>query len=176
MTAFELDILIWIRETIVCDWLTPIFRAITYFGEFGIGWIAIAVLLICIKKTRKIGWTVGVALLVGVLLGECGLKFLIQRPRPFFELADLQLLIPEPFGYSCPSGHTTASFAAATSIFFYHKKWGSAALVLAVLVGFSRMYFTVHYPTDVLFGVALGVFCAIAAWWTVKKIKEVKNG
>jgi undecaprenyl-diphosphatase len=176
LTAFDLSILEWIRENLVTDWLTPIFRIITFFAEFGAGWIAIALVLVCRKKTRWMGWTVGAALLLGLLLGECGLKFLIQRPRPFEELEGLQLLIPEPIGFSCPSGHTTSSFAAAVSIFFFNKKWGGAALALAALIGFSRMYFTVHYLTDVLFGAALGIACAFAARWVVSKIKEVKNG
>ncbi len=179
MLDFELNVLEWIRETVVCDWLTPIFRIITFFGEFGAGWIAIALVMVCMKKSRKAGWTVGVALLLGLMLGEYGLKLLVQRPRPFEELAGLQLLIPEPFGFSFPSGHTTSSFAAALSIFYYHKKWGAAALGLAALVGFSRMYFTVHYLTDVLFGVVLGITCAFAARWIVDQIdkkRRWKNG
>lgn len=179
MLEFELGILEWIRETVVCDWLTPLFRVITFFGEFGAGWIAIALVMVCMKKSRKAGWIVGVALLLGLVLGEYGIKILVQRPRPFTELGDLQLLIPEPVGFSFPSGHTTSSFAAALSIFFYDKRWGSGALVLAALVGFSRMYFTVHYLTDVLCGIVLGVACAFAARWIVERIdkkRRQKNG
>ncbi|MBQ6824793.1 MAG: phosphatase PAP2 family protein [Clostridia bacterium] len=170
-----MGILEWIRDAVVCDWLTPIFRIITFLGEFGAGWIAVALVLVCMKKSRKAGWTVGVALLLGLLLGEYGIKILVQRPRPFTELAGLQLLIPEPAGFSFPSGHTTSSFAAAVSLFFYHKKWGAAALAMAGLVGFSRMYFTVHYLTDVLFGIALGIACAFAARWIVERIDQKRR-
>ena len=179
MLELELSILEWIREVMVIDWLTPIFRVITFFGEFGAGWIVIALMMVIMRKSRKAGWTVGLALLLGLMLGEYGLKLLVQRPRPFEELVGLQLLIPEPIGFSFPSGHTTSSFAAAISIFFFNRKWGGVALGMAGLVGFSRMYFTVHYLTDVLFGMALGILCAFVARWIVdwidKKWRQ-KNG
>ena len=167
----DMLILDWIQQNIVCDWLTPVMKCITFFGEYGLGWILIAVALLIPKKTRWIGLSMGVALLLGLLLGEYGLKNIIQRPRPF-NVQDLALLIPAPHGFSCPSGHTTSSFAAATSIFLYNKKWGTVALVWAALVGFSRMYFFVHYLTDVLFGIVLGTACAVAAWWLLKTLRK----
>ncbi|MBQ6824233.1 MAG: phosphatase PAP2 family protein [Clostridia bacterium] len=164
MQQIDMAIIEWIRDTLVCDALTPFFKCITYFGEFGWGWILIAVGLLFFKKTRRVGLTMGVALVMGVLLGELLLKNLIQRPRPFTHWPEMQLLIAPPSGFSCPSGHTTASFAAATSVFLRNKKWGIAALALAVLVGFSRMYFAVHFLTDVLFGILLGAACGLVAW------------
>ena len=131
----------------------------------------LALVLLIPKKTRWIGWSVGVALILGLLLGEFGIKNLICRPRPF-AAEEMALLIPAPHGFSCPSGHTTSSFAAATSVFLWNKKWGALALVMAALVGFSRMYFFVHYLTDVLFGVALGILCALAARWIIGKIRS----
>ena len=149
--------------------MTPVFKAITFFGEYGIGWILIALTFLCFKKTRKIGWTMGIALVAGLLLGEVFLKNVIARPRPFTLWPDLQLLIPVPHGFSCPSGHTTSSFAAATSIFLYREKWGRWAMFLAGLIAFSRIYFTVHYLTDVLFGVVLGVACALLAYYVMRR-------
>lgn len=174
MQQIDVRIMEWIREVLVADWLTPIFRGITFFGEYGIGWILIALALLWFKKTRRIGWTMGIALLAGVLLGEAFLKNVIARPRPFTLWPEMTLLIPEPHGFSCPSGHTTSSFAAATSIFLYHKKWGALALLWAALIGFSRMYFTVHYLTDVLFGICLGILCGFFADRIVKKIRKIR--
>ena len=167
----DLMILDWIQQNIVCDWLTPVMKCITFFGEYGLGWITIAVALLIPKKTRWIGLSMGIALLAGFLIGECGLKNIIQRLRPF-HFREIALMIPAPDSFSCPSGHTTSSFAAATSIFLYKKKWGAAALVLAALIGFSRMYFFVHYPTDILFGIALGVACALAARWLILQLRK----
>ena len=169
MQQIDVQIIEWVRDTLVNPWLTPLFKGITFFGEFGAGWILIAILLLCFKRTRRIGWTMGIALLAGVLLGEVFLKNVIARPRPFTLFPEMTLLIPKPLGFSCPSGHTTSSFAAAFSIFLYNKKWGAAALVLAGLIGFSRMYFTVHFMTDVLFGAVLGVLLATGAYYLMKK-------
>ena len=72
--------------------------------------------------------------------------------------------------YSFPSGHSSASFAAAVSIFMWRKKEGSAALVLAALIAFSRLYFTVHYPTDVLVGTITGALYGVAAYFIVKAL------
>lgn len=163
MQQIDVRIIEWIRETLVADWLTPLMKGITFFGEYGAGWILIALLLLCFKKTRRVGQTMGIAMLAAFLLGEVFLKNVIQRPRPFTLWPEIPLLIPEPSGYSCPSGHTASSFAAACSIFLYHKKWGAAALVLAGLIGFSRIYFSVHYLSDVLLGAALGVAMAFMA-------------
>ena len=107
----DMMILDWIQQNIVCDWLTPVMKCITFFGEYGLGWILIAVALLIPKKTRWIGLSMGVALLLGLLIGEYGLKNIIQRLRPF-NVQEMALLIPAPHGFSCPSGHTTSSFAA----------------------------------------------------------------
>ena len=71
------------------------------------------------------------------------------------------MLIAVPKDYSFPSGHTFASFAAAVSVFLYYKKAGTAAIILAFLIGFSRLYLFVHFPTDVLAGFVIGVMIAL---------------
>ncbi len=172
MQTIDMAILEWIQANVVCGWLTPFFKVCTYFAELGIGWIALAVVLLLFKRTRRMGLIMGIALLLGVLLGEYGIKLLFQRPRPFVTAPEVALLISPPHGFSFPSGHTTASFAAACSMLFIDKKWGLLALVLAVLIGFSRMYFFVHYLTDVLAGVVLGILCALAAHWIMKMIEK----
>jgi undecaprenyl-diphosphatase len=61
---------------------------------------------------------------------------------------------------SFPSGHTSSAFAAAVSIFLTKKKMGTIAIILASLIAFSRMYFFVHFPTDILGGIVVGIICA----------------
>jgi undecaprenyl-diphosphatase len=80
-----------------------------------------------------------------------------------------QLLVGKPSDFSFPSGHTIASFEAAGVLMLNNKKLGIPALVLAILIAFSRMYLFVHYPTDVLVSVALGTLFAILANYLVKK-------
>ena len=78
----------------------------------------------------------------------------------------------KPTDYSFPSGHTAASFAAVTALFFAKEKYRYPALVLAVLIAFSRLYLYVHYPTDILGGILVGILCGVIAYLiTRKKLK-----
>lgn len=153
------------------------FAAITHLGDGGIFWIILAVALICFKKTRRCGVMMGAALICGLIIGNGALKNLIARDRPFIQDPVLQnyLLISPPSGFSCPSGHTLASFECAAVIFMNNKKWGTAALVLAALIGFSRIYLCVHFPSDVLFGLALGIAIGICVYFAYKKFIKEKN-
>ena len=156
-----------------------VFPSITYLGESGIVWIALAVLLLYFGK--KSGWrTQGLlilfAMLAGLLICEVTIKNLVCRPRPFQLISgDIRLLIPPPSGWSFPSGHSCSSFAAATVVFFRDKRWGAAALVLAALIAFSRVFLLVHYPTDVLAGAALGVLCGTGTVLVYRKIQAAKK-
>ncbi len=143
-----------------------IWTAITSFGEAGIFWIALSLLLMLIPKTRKAGFTMGLALLFGVIIGNGILKNVFARPRPydFDPTLSHRLAWGEmSTDYSFPSGHTLASFEAAVGLFLHYKKWGIAALVLACFVCVSRLFLLVHYPTDVLAGAILGSSFALLA-------------
>lgn len=141
-----------------------IWTAVTSFGESGIFWIALSLLLMLFPKTRKAGFTMGLALLVGVILGNAVLKNVVARPRPYdFDptLAHRLAWGEMSTDYSFPSGHTLASFEASVGLLIHHRKWGVAALVLAFFVCVSRLFLIVHYPTDVLAGAILGTLFAI---------------
>lgn len=136
--------------------------AVTHLGDGGILWIALAILLLCLPKYRQTGLAMGIALLMGLLVCNLCLKPWVGRLRPFdYQLQHygrvIPLLIKAPTDFSFPSGHTIASFEAATVLLLRHKKWGIAAMVLAALIAFSRLYLYVHFPTDVLVSVALGI-------------------
>ena len=156
------------------EWATPIgdviWTVLTYFGESGIFWIGVTLVLMCFRKTRKAGFSMGLALLIGVIIGNGVLKNVIARPRPY--TLDPTLSPRLAWGemtkdYSFPSGHTLASFEAAFALFLRHKKWGIAALVLAFFVALSRLFLLVHYPSDLLFGALLGILFAYLATRTV---------
>lgn len=158
---FDLPILDWIAEYLHCGFLDRLMPVITALGNGGILWIALAVVLLCIPKYRRVGLTMAVALLMGLLICNLTLKPLVARMRPYdYQLSHfgrtIHLLIRAPGDYSFPSGHTIASFEAAVVLMLHNKKWGIPALVVAVLIAFSRLYLYVHYPTDVLFSVILG--------------------
>ena len=134
--------------------------AISALGNSGAIWIAAALLLIAFPKTRRPGMVLACALCLDGLLCNCVLKPLVERIRPCDVNAAVELLIPRPTDYSFPSGHTAASFAAACALYWAGaRKMFVPAIVLAVLIAFSRMYLYVHYPTDILGGVVVGVLC-----------------
>lgn len=156
----EINILMTIQElrTAFLDFL---FSHVTLLGDNGILWIVVGVILICTKKHRKIGFLVLFSLLGSFLLGNIFLKNFFERERPCWMYPEMELLIKNPHDYSFPSGHSMASFAAATSLWLMNKKWGAAALILAGMIAFSRLYLFVHWPTDVLVGSVVGILIAV---------------
>lgn len=162
--SFDLPILDWIQAHLQSGLMDTIMPIVTLFGEDGIFWIAWAVLLILFPKTRRIGLGMGFALIMGLLVCNVTLKPLIARPRPYDFQADLgvtiNLLIEAQHDFSFPSGHTIASFEAATVLLKNSRKMGIPAMIIAIAVSFSRLYLYVHYPTDVIFSVFAGILFA----------------
>ena len=172
---FDLPILDWIAENMTNPFLDTVMPLITLLGDAGIFWILAAVILLCIPKYRKTGLAMGVALVMGLIVCNVAMKPLIARPRPYdFQLEHfgktITLLVSTPHDFSFPSGHTLASFEAATALLIGNKKLGIPAMILACLIAFSRLYLYVHYPTDVLFSVVMGVGFGILGTWLVKKV------
>ncbi len=143
----------------------PLFSAV---GNGGMVWIAIAIVMMIFRKTRSWGLILLLSMLLGLIIGEVVLKNLICRVRPC-NLVEVQMLINKPSSFSFPSGHTCSSFAAATVLMKMDKRFGIGALVIASLIGFSRLYNYVHFPTDVLCGAILGVVCGFVMCWIFKK-------
>ena len=146
-----------------CNYLM---KFISCLGDYGLIWISILLILICIPKTRKVGIVATLSLLVELILCNIVLKPIIARPRPFSNntaildfLHSISLKIPNDASF--PSGHTASSFAVAVSLILLtgKKSWG--ALVLAFLIAFSRIFLCVHYLTDVLGGIIIGSSVAL---------------
>lgn len=144
--------------------LDSIMVFITSLGDNGFIWIMISVILISLKKYRKCGVRVIIALLLSVFFVNVIMKNLFSRSRPCWVDKSINLKVKNPKDYSFPSGHTSASFAAAIVIFFNYRTGGIIALILASLIGFSRMYLFVHYPSDVLVGGILGWICGVLSY------------
>lgn len=160
-------------QTIHTPLLDKILTFITSLGNAGIIWIVLAVVLLILPKTRKTGIIVAAALLADLVLCNLILKNLVARVRPYDVNTAIAILIKKPLDFSFPSGHTAASFAAMTALFLAKmKKAWIAALVLAVLIAFSRLYFYVHYPTDVLGGAVVGILSGIIGYTIVEKIDK----
>ena len=165
-TLLNIDggLLLLIQEYVRTPLLDKIMIFITSLGNGGMIWIAATILLLIPKKTRKVGIMSGVALLGSLIINNHIIKNIVQRPRPFVTFTDLQILIPTPSEFSFPSGHTASSFAAA-GVFYSNlpKKFGVPAVILAGLIGLSRLYVGVHYPTDVIAGIVMGILLSFMA-------------
>ena len=132
--------------------------------------------MLILPKTRKTGIIVAAALLMDLILCNLILKNLVARVRPYDVNTAIAILIKKPLDFSFPSGHTAASFAAMTALFLAKmKKAWIAALVLAVLIAFSRLYFYVHYPTYVLGGAVVGILSGIIGYTIVEKIDKCRK-
>lgn len=148
-----------------------LFPVITYLGEAGVFWIVLSLVLLFYKKYRHCGAVMLCAMAAGFLIGELLIKNIACRPRPCNEFPEyVAMLIPPPQSFSFPSGHSASSFAAATALFCFFRKWGIAAYILAALIAFSRIFLFVHYPTDVLAGIVLGVAMALLAVLIYRKL------
>lgn len=152
--------------------LNPIMVGVSALGNNGLIWILGAVVLLFFEKTRRCGILMLVSMAVCFVLGNMCIKNLVQRPRPCQIDTAVSLLVPIPSEYSFPSGHTLHGFTAATIIFLHNKKAGIAALLLAAVIAFSRMYLFVHFPTDILGGLILGVLAAIIVYQVYGKAEK----
>ena len=171
---FDFEILFFIRDHIRNGFLNKVVPFYTSLGDDGIIWIVLGLVMLIPKKTRKCGIMVLAALLVMLVVNNIILKNLIARPRPYATypelIEDLADIIHVPSSYSFPSGHTVSAMAVAFTILTQHKKFGIVTLVFATLMGLSRLYVGVHFPTDVYGGIIVGAALALFVWFVEKKI------
>lgn len=156
--------------------LDVIMSVITYLGDDGIFWIILGVCLLIPKKTRRFGVYVLGGLAVAGFINNICLKELIQRPRPFNfngwpEAFNYPNIVKKPSSWSFPSGHTSSSFGAAFPLLLRaKKKYGIPAVILALLIGISRIYVHVHYPTDIIGGIIVGIIGGLIATLLIDKV------
>lgn len=187
--SFELSILDFIQAHFKCGFFDIVMPKISALGNGGIVWVIFTLVLLMMKKPRKYGLYMAVSLIIMLVVCNITLKPLIARTRPFTHNPLIKLLIDAPTDYSFPSGHTMASFSASTAYLmcyirrkntaekciFDSKIIVSAMFVLSVLIAFSRLYLYVHYPTDVLFALILGVIDGIVSAKIIEKFSHGKN-
>jgi len=186
--SFDLPILDWIQANLQSGFMDFIMPIITVFGDAGIFWMIWATLLLFFPKTRRTGLGMWFAMAMGLLICNIIMKPAIGRMRPYdFQIQELgktwndlllggKLLVETPHDFSFPSGHTIASFEASTVLLLNSKAMGIPAVILAILIAFSRMYLYVHYPTDVIFSVFAGILFGIIGNLIAKKIPLPRLG
>lgn len=176
LNSFEADLVLKLQGVTRQPWLDNVMTAFTGLGDAGtIAVLSCAALLIP-PKLRKTGLMASVALAVETLVVNVMLKPLVGRVRPYFINEAIEVLTRRPGDFSFPSGHTGSCFAVAgVFLFCLPKRYGIPAMVFAVLMGISRMYVGVHYPTDVLAGAFIGMAVAFAAVKTMKSLERKQS-
>lgn len=173
ITGYELDLLDYIWKFTGNGFLDGFFILLTRLGDMGMIWIVISLYLIFDGKHRRTGYLTLAALLLATIIGEGFLKNVFMRTRPFDLKESVELLVNAPVTFSFPSGHTTSSFAAAGVLAYGIKEGGKYFYILAFLVAFSRIYLYLHFPSDVLAGMALG---SLVAFIVVKGYERWTRG
>ncbi|MDO4491024.1 MAG: phosphatase PAP2 family protein [Lachnospiraceae bacterium] len=187
----EASILLWIQEHMRTPALTGFMSFITSLGNSGWFWLVLSLLLLiaALMQQAKIrnpmnsgnhvnpfmrpALTCLLSMLLCFLIVNLFLKNAVARVRPYDRIPELVLLARKPKDFSFPSGHTAFSFASATALYLTGGEKNRPVtlflLALAALIGFSRLYLGVHYPTDVIAGAFLGWICGKTAELFIRK-------
>lgn len=157
------------------------FEAYTHLGDEGLLFIILGIIFMLFKKTRKVGFGMLFAIIIGALFTNITIKPIVARPRPYVTseiFRDWWLAVGHGLEgeKSFPSGHTTSTVAAMIPVFMMtNKKKSWIVLVLAVLMGASRNYIMVHFPSDILGGIIIGLIAGLLACLIMKVIYDKAN-
>ncbi len=171
---WELDILNFIANDLHSGAMDKIMVFITHLGNGGIIWITLTALMLIFASTRKAGIASAAALILMLISVNLAIKPIVDRIRPFEADPGLlaAVLIKLPWDASFPSGHTAASFASSTAVLCCNKRLGIPMLILAFLIGISRLYLCVHFPTDVIFGALIGTVLGIVGYFISTRVEK----
>ena len=159
--------------------MTPVMELISLLGKGGIFLILLSLLLLVLRPTRRFGTAMCLGLAIGAIAVNLWLKVVIARPRPYADINGvfyplwLMLGSHTESDFSFPSGHTNAAFASMVPVFILgNKKWSWLALVFAVLMGISRIYLVVHFPSDVVGGAITGTIAGMLGTLIAMRVPE----
>ena len=165
LKSMDFRILNFIYNKLSCNFLNYIMPKITFLGNGGFIWLVTATIMLCFKKYQKQAFVLLVGLLAGVVIGNLILKNLISRKRPCWINNNVSLIVSTPKDYSFPSGHTMSSFIAMTILMQTNQLLGFLSFIFAILISFSRLYLYLHFPSDILGGVVIGILLGNATWY-----------
>ena len=141
-----------------------IMAVITMLGTGGLIWFVMCVPFFFFENHIDTAINIPFALLIAWLVGEITIKRCVGRIRPSEQLPEEEQIIKRPKYYSFPSGHSASSFSVVAVVIVRCNAYIIIpALIMAILIAFSRLYLRVHYFTDVLAGVIVGFVCGFAS-------------
>jgi len=156
VTTFEVGMMRRLFTLRRIHWLTWLMKSASRLGDWPL-WVVTGLCLLASGEHRYQMTALAAALAVGLsVLLFMAVKNLVGRPRPYESWQGLTSLVPAPDKFSFPSGHTMTAFAVWAVLAEGLTLLGSIFLVMAVLIGASRIFLGMHYPTDVLVGALLG--------------------
>lgn len=146
--------------------------AAIFFANY-FGWVLIGVLILFLIKNFRKYWKMATAAFISAVLARFIITEIIRwlwlRPRPFV-LEQVNLLLPHRLTGSFPSGHAAFFFALSLSVYFYNKKAGILFFIASALIGISRVFSGLHWPSDIIVGAVVGLFSA----WLLHKLFKKK--
>lgn len=160
INIFDNYILFFVNKYLQNKYLDKLMPRITNMGNLGIIWIVMAIALLLDEPYRMVGTVVILTLIISTIVGEGIVKHTVRRVRPCNHENSFNLLISKPMSYSFPSGHTLSSFAVAEVLSMYFGEYKLIFMAMAFLIALSRIYLYVHYPTDVIAGIVIGILCS----------------
>ncbi len=173
----DVAVLLWIQDSIRNPVMDAILVVYTTMGNAGILWIAVSGIMLCFPRWRRIGLLALISMLLCYCFNDVLIKNLVMRPRPLDTVEQLTVLVPPLSSSSFASGHTVSTFAAVNIYRRKTSKMVAAALFfLAILMGFSRVYVGMHYPSDVLVGMIIGLAGSQLVWYWSRRLLSRRDG
>ncbi len=161
---------------------TIFMRIYTTLGNNGFIFGIVMLPMFFFKTTREGACLIFFAMLYGYIITNILLKNTFARPRPFMRVSSQyhqwweEAGSLQESGFSFPSGHTTAAMAFAVVMFYFCRKDVSwLFFIIPILMAFSRIYFMVHYLSDVAVALIMGAICAIFGIITVHYLVRIES-